>query len=341
MQNLAFSPGDHAPAFEIYQGLWINWSHGRIFGRILTISRQNADLVIAFTGVFITFVGVRFWRILSLACHRSFSSSRPQGALYHQRQVILRNSPSADSAFITFFGLLWAWRHTSERTFRALYLLIFLSVLCSAAFIVAGGFSSRISTLAGTEVLLRGSACGSLVYFLTRGPEDKNTFAAGNAWSRQTIGNAFNYAQQCYSTSPSRPGTGTSCMTFVRPQLPGIQNKSASCPFQESLCRNKTANLHLDSGYLDSHFDLGLNAPPNERILLRNVLHCAPLVTEGNMVTINDSQVAFNYGPAIGIDSERNSILLNHTYTVENFRQQYMNSSTGGLLLNHADYRLK
>lgn len=60
MKNTAFGTGDRAPAFEIYQGFWTNWSYGPIFGRILTISRQNADLVIAFTGVFVTFVGVRF-----------------------------------------------------------------------------------------------------------------------------------------------------------------------------------------------------------------------------------------------------------------------------------------
>lgn len=181
MDNPVFSAGDRAPAFEIYHGFWTNWSFGPIFGRILTISRQNADLVIAFTGVFVTFVGVRFWRILSLACHRFFSASCPQGVLYHQRQAILRNSPSADSALITFLGLCWAWRHTSERALRRLYLFLLLSVFCSAAFVIAGGFSSRISTLVGTEVLLRGSACGSLLSFQPDGSINKNAFVAYRA----------------------------------------------------------------------------------------------------------------------------------------------------------------
>lgn len=336
MDNPVFNTGDRAPAFEIYHGFWTNWSYGPIFGRILTISRQNADLVIAFSGVFVTFVGVRFWRILSLACHRFFSSSCPQGALYHQRQTILRNSSSADSAFITFVGLCWAWRRTNERVFRRLYLLFLLSVFCSAAFVIAGGFSSRISTLVGTEVLLRGSGCGSLIYYLlTDRPSTENAYVAANAWSRQTVGHAFNYAQQCYTSSTSSPGT--SCTTFVRPQLPGRQNNSASCPFQDSLCRNASANLLLDSGYLDRHFDFGLNSPPDERILIRNVLQCAPLATKGNMFTKDNGTVAFDYGPAISFNLlQSNYTLDEHTYIVEDFRHQFNNDP----MVGEADYRL-
>lgn len=335
MKNTAFGTGDRAPAFEIYQGFWTNWSYGPIFGRILTISRQNADLVIAFTGVFVTFVGVRFWRILSLACHRFFSSSCPQGALYHQRQAILRNSPSADSAFITFVGVCWAWRHTSERVFRRLYVLFLLSVLCSATFIIAGGFSSRISTSVGTEVLLRGSACGSLLLGSISGPDVENAVAAAGAWKSQTIKNAFNYATQCYDSSPSSPGT--SCLTFVRPQLPGKENKSAACPFQDSVCRDTSANLLLDSGYMDSHLDFGLNTPPDQRILIRNVLHCAPLATDGNMINMTDSIVAFDYGPALEYDSQADtSIPQGHTCTVKDLRGQYdelSDISFSGLIL--------
>lgn len=338
METPAFDTGDHAPTFEIHLGLWTNWSHGPIFGRTLTVSRQNADLIIAFTGVFITFVGVRFWRILSLACHRFLSSSYPQGALYHQRQVILRNSPSADSAFVSFVGLCWAWRHTSERVLRRLCLLFLLSVLCSATFVIAGGFSSRISTLAGAEALLRGTACSSLLYYVTNVTTTKETFAAANAWGTQSLTNAFNYAQQCYTSFSS--SQGTSCLTYVRPQLSGRQNKSASCPFKESLCRDPTANLLLDSGYLDSHFDFGLNSPPNERILIRNVLHCAPLVTEGNMFTRNDSMIIFDYGPAVTQDSELNLKLQNFTYMVADYTGNYLFPKPGSPAPGEGDYRL-
>lgn len=91
---------------------------------------------------------------------------------------------------------------------------------------------------------------------------------------------------------------------------------------------------------MDSHFDLGLNSPPNERILIRNVLHCAPLVTNGNMFTTNDSLVAFDYGPAVGIDQHQNFSLKEHTYITGDFRRQYINISSGVPVLGEADYRL-
>lgn len=233
MDDASFSTGNPLPSLEIYQGLWTNWSHGPIFGRTLTISRGNADLVIAFTGVFITFIGARFWRILSMTCHRFLSLSCPQDALYHQRQVILRNSPSADSAFITFLGLCWAWHRTNERAFRRLYHLLLLSLLCTTSFVIAGGFSSRISISVGSEVLLRGRRCGSLGYYLSGDPSTVDAYAAANAWSKRTVGDASNYAKQCYSSWSS--SSGGSCEPFVRPQLPGKQDTAASCPFQDSV----------------------------------------------------------------------------------------------------------
>ncbi|KAK5053680.1 hypothetical protein LTR84_001641 [Exophiala bonariae] len=38
--------------------------------------------------------------------------------------------------------------------------------------------------------------------------------------------------------------------------------------------QSQNASLRLDTGYLDSHFDLGLNAPSKDRILLRRVTNC-------------------------------------------------------------------
>lgn len=35
--------------------------------------------------------------------------------------------------------------------------------------------------------------------------------------------------------------------------------------------------MRIDSGFLDSHWDLGLNAPASKRIQTKITLHCAPL----------------------------------------------------------------
>ncbi|KAG8161282.1 hypothetical protein KVR01_009546 [Diaporthe batatas] len=85
------------------------------------------------------------------------------------------------------------------------------------------------------------------------------------------------------------------------------------------------------------HFDFGLNSPPNERILIRNVLHCAPLATEGNMITTNNT-VAFDYGPATGINKQGEIFPQNYTYSVEDLPDQYDAAPPGSVY--EADYRL-
>lgn len=55
---------------HVHLGLWTDWSRGAVFGRTLTMTRGNANLLIAFTASFVAIVATRFWRILCLAIHR-------------------------------------------------------------------------------------------------------------------------------------------------------------------------------------------------------------------------------------------------------------------------------
>lgn len=77
-------------------------------------------------------------------------------------------------------------------------------------------------------------------------------------------------------TRPARLAPNARC--FPRRSLPWTSTRVA-CPFpgQEKICRDNSTNLRLDSGYINSHFDLGNNAPPEDRFLYRTVVECAPL----------------------------------------------------------------
>jgi hypothetical protein len=60
-----------------------------------------------------------------------------------------------------------------------------------------------------------------------------------------------------------------------------------------------TGNIRIDSGYIDSHFDLGLNSPMDHRVLARHVLHRALPVTKGfsrNETTSVGNFTVYNYG---------------------------------------------
>ncbi|EQK98060.1 hypothetical protein OCS_06228 [Ophiocordyceps sinensis CO18] len=109
--------------------------------------------------------------------------------------------------------------------------------------------------------------------------------------------NAANYAQQCYTSDIT---TGTlDCTTYVKRSLPWAADGHAPCPFKGGICRSNTSNLLLDSGLIDSHEHLGLNAPPADRIQARVVSHCAPLVTAGysrNISVRNYNYTRYYYG---------------------------------------------
>ena len=194
------------------------------------------------------------------------------------------------------------------------------ALLCVCAFAAAGGFSSRVSTGIGSDVLLDGTNCGIV------GLPDIDKADLLNAFRSKLVSSAENYAQQCYSSSQNSSSVGMfDCNRLVMSQLPMSVDDAAPCPFQNGLCRSNTSNLLLDSGYVDSHDQLGLNSPPQERILSRSVYHCAPLRTDGytNDVAGEDrNYTRYYYGGAIR-GSASNLTSVNYTFEAETLDSQY------------------
>lgn len=209
---------------------------------------------------------------------------------------------------------------------------ILTASLLLASFSIAGGFSSQISSAIGSDVLLDGSNCGVLT---TEGAV-KTVQAASILYSdmAQKIGQAANYAQQCYSSS--RSGM-LDCTSFVVDHLSSTVDTQAPCPFPEAdVCRLQSSNLHLDTGHLDSSRFFGLNAPNSQRIFFRNVLECAPLVTEPfaqDIRTSVNNYTVYNYGP--------NFLGQNYTYQVETMAGQYDRQGDNSLRNNGANFILK
>lgn len=193
-------------------------------------------------------------------------------------------------------------------------------MFCLGAFTVAGGFSSSISSGISDEVLLNGANCGATFYNIYNAAALHTMRPHISQISRS----AANYAQQCYS--PNSTGISDSagifdCKYFVRDHLRSMVDNLADCPFHNSsICRSNSSNIRLDSGYISLLNDLGVNAPPDQDILFRQVLHCAPLETQGYTESVKgllDNFTVYNYGP-----SQRN-FSLSHTYMIENLDAQY------------------
>jgi hypothetical protein len=301
-------------------GVWTNYSNGTILGATLTTTRGYGSLLTTFTGFAIAFVGSRFWSIICLILHRCYSTPEPRDAIHHQRQVILRNSVSPDAGLVFLVRLLWAWRKSGTKTKRYSRICpaILWAIFCIAALTAITAFSSQISSAPGDEVLLRGDLCG----IMTLPSSSIAAMMLPETAVAKRINDAANYAQQCYSANNSGL---LGCDRFVTQTLPTVVwDNNTACPFEAGMCRSNTSNLRLDTGFIDSHEHLGINAPEQERFAWRYTMQCAPLVTQGyteQFVSDNTTWVRYNYGGhTSGIS---NNSTLNYTMEIEGVDTQY------------------
>lgn len=113
---------------------------------------------------------------------------------------------------------------------------------------------------------------------------------------------AANYAQQCYSSNG--PPSPLDCGAYVKKRIPFTVTTNASCPFDPSICTRTNGSLLLDTGYMDSHDDFGINAPSQERWQFRKTVHCLPLVTNDFTSRHNKTPERFyrryHYGNLLG-----------------------------------------
>lgn len=167
------------------------------------------------------------------------------------------------------------------------------------------------------EVLLSGERCGYANRERDYGVYDLDY----SPWvSYRTLENMF-YARTCYQKGSDTKG----CSIYIKPRLQLHSERNASCPFSDSICISKFGNLKLDSGFLDTHTDLGLNMAPTHRLQIRHTYHCAPLKTKGYSKTVNyankdgdrSSRKLFRlfYGAYEG-QSPRRPLYSNFTYQV-------------------------
>lgn len=86
---------------------------------------------------------------------------------------------------------------------------------------------------------------------------------------------ATTYSRACYGSAQNL----LQCSQYPQQQLPWKFNQNATCPFTNDLCiYGDTSAYEIDSGLIDSHHALGINAPKSERIEYRKVTTCKLIV---------------------------------------------------------------
>ncbi|KZF21368.1 hypothetical protein L228DRAFT_262392 [Xylona heveae TC161] len=295
----------------VYTGPWINWSHGLILGSTLTLKVSHGGLLTAFLALFVSMAGGQAWNILAYIIHQCRARQRDRDGYHHQQQAILRNTGTAGAAAYEFARMIFPWwRRARFPVWRSLP-LAFAALLNLALFAVAGVFSSEVTKSTGNETLIRSPHCGFV--FL-----DSNTSSEAQILALQSIAlnetlAAANYARACYGSNPDP----LQCNQFTRREISWKENANASCPFESGLCFfSDTAAYQMDTGLIDSHDVLGVNAPEYDRVEFRKSTTCAPLhFKEFNRVE-NDT----NFGVA-GDQFER--LYMGPVNQVSNWTFQY------------------
>lgn len=130
-------------------------------------------------------------------------------------------------------------------------------------------FSSEVTKAAGNETLIRSSDCGFLNF--SSNTFDKQSFAALNSVDLNDTLTATTYSRACYGNTQNL----LQCAQYPQSQLRWKVNQNATCPFTNDLCYYGDSSAYeMDTGYIDSHQALGINAPKSERVQYRKVTTC-------------------------------------------------------------------
>jgi hypothetical protein len=264
---------------DIYTGSWINWTDGRVAGATITISSQHGALLVAFLALFVHFAGSHFWDICRYAIFQHRCGLGPKDVYYQQQQILLRNATADTNMLWNLARITWAWRKSTKRPFLRSISLLIWTTLQIIAFSAAGILSSQVASTQ-PEVLLRGSNCGTfssrLNYLSPTFDPTPSEYISDIADAHNAFITSSRFTASCYNQSSTSP---EGCLPYGRRKLTW-SNEKAACPFDKSMCIDDAA-VKFDTGYLDTHLDLGINTPSKDRVQFRGIGTCAVVTTKG------------------------------------------------------------
>jgi hypothetical protein len=329
------------PAAYIYEGIWTNWSKGRVTGLTWTLCPTQATLLTNSLALFVTVAGGQLWTIIRFTVHqlRASGLSPDEDELHFEQQLILRNAATDLHTMRLMTQLAWTSRHRMSRAFYYPVSIAALAVIHYIIFLAAGTLSNNLvnagsgglSKLANgsSAVLSRSPHCGvwSQYYYdnIINGAyinvASRATLEMSiqyNKWFDQNVQLSQQYAQECYDASPSYY-MSSKCNTLPKTSL-GFNQTKSTCPFDSTLCHDNSDTISFDTGLIDSHQDLGINSLPSDRLSYRRRTTCAVLNDTGRVEEFDrgtsDAVAYMYYGSNLAPE-------LNYTYSYSNFSSLY------------------
>jgi hypothetical protein len=271
--------------------------------------------------------------------HQLRTTTQAKDGLHHQQQATLRNNTTDISTVWQLTKIWWAWRARSLGIKRSLGLLL-IGAIHVLGFGAASILSSHITTVGNQVLIAESSSCGYWGPTASEAQEGLALDSAYPAYLRQSLETSQQYVQNCLAETQLLP----ECNIFNRLKF-NWTSEMISCPF-DGLCLGPTDNgsLLMDTGWIDSRDDLGINGEDQDRIQFRKNATCVPITTNGYIsngtsvlavnqyASVGDSTIPYNatfnytaafYGPQsnnltqVGIVDPA---LQNATYIYTNFR---------------------
>lgn len=275
-----------SPSEYVYEGVWINWhkDRGSVLGSTLTVNFYLASILSPAIAIFISIAGAQLWRLFQYALHQVRATSDARGLVYHQQQIILRNTGTDLNAIYRFVRTAIAWRHQKDAKVLWTSLpLVFWSIVHFSLIILAGLFSSRLLE-AGEDVLTISPWCGTfnLTYGASLSAASQNITDQGLRLLQEYAHyhNArYAYVKQHIDICQNGENGTEGCDMMPVPELNWkARVLKGGCPFDGDVCHSSIEGpLSLDTGHISSNRDLGFNAPKGDRVALRLSAQCAPL----------------------------------------------------------------
>ncbi|KAK5954940.1 hypothetical protein OHC33_003619 [Knufia fluminis] len=270
---------------EIYTGFWMNRSRSTVLGATWTLSVGNANILNSFLTFLITTILLgSLWEIAVISLYLARPLPSDQNPSIEKKWVILRNSATPATASFSLLKSLLSQK--DGRKPRKLTLIVLLPT-CLLLVLKAAGFLIPpliISASPNELALLKPETCGFKTPYLRTDPGVPRGANAANELS-ETM-ESRRYATERYGKSTTVFATKR---VFPVETLPFDVVQNEPCPFDEEMCLlSPKSAVSFDTGLLDSHTHLGINAPTPDRIQYRWRSVCTPLRITDRVTTLRN-----------------------------------------------------
>ncbi|KAJ9603027.1 hypothetical protein H2200_012322 [Cladophialophora chaetospira] len=298
------------PVGNVYEGIWIDWSKGSTLGLTWTPSPVGSMVFTNTLALFVTLCGAHLWTIVRYIFHQLGASNHAGPTNQHliEQQRIFRDASHALTTARLILKLAWSSRRSlGKRSFLHSYSIGLVAVIYAACFMAVEIFSNYVinagSVNGASPVLWRTGPCGTMnetyLEVVQNGDfsskENFGLFVEYSGKGAHDIELSFEYAQECYQGGNIT--SYMSCNTLKAARLDWSVNYGL-CPFTPQICHNESEAVVLDSGYIDSHDDLGINSKPKDRLKYRRLTTCALLNDTGRKVS-GATSTGENSGPGL------------------------------------------